>query len=135
MESELSQSSAVRSYRIRLRKLDSQSVIMGGFLPSHSTLQTLADEMAKLGHAEAGSFSIVLPKIQNRPSVIYGPDAFCATSLECCGLFENHVTLTLQRFVRRPSTQSWSPPAPLLRGVAPRGRIDSQKVRSASLLV
>ena len=123
-----SYSIATKSYRVRLRKLDSQSVIMGGLLPVNSTLQTIADEIVILGHADAGTFSIVFPKLQNHPSIIFEPNMF-DTSLESCGVFESHMTLTLQRFVQPPPPKRWSPPPPLVRGTAPRGRIDAQKVR------
>ena len=123
-----SYSIATKSYRVRLRKLDSQSVIMGVFLPVNSTLHTIADEIVKLGHADAGTFSIVFPMLQNHPSTIFDPNMF-DTSLESCGVFESHMTLTLQRFVQPPPPKRWSPPPPLVRGTAPRGRIDAQKVR------
>lgn len=120
-------SNATNSYRIRLRKLDNQSVLMGGLLPADSTLRTLAQEIVKAGHAESGKFSFVIPQIQKRPSAVYDPAAF-DTSLECCGVFGNHMTITLQKFLP-PAPSNWSPPPPLVRGICPRGRIDAQKVR------
>lgn len=118
-------SNASNSYRIRLRKLDNQTVLMGGLLPADSTLRTLAQEIVKAGHAESGKFSFVIPQIQNRPSAVYDPAAF-DTSLECCGVFGNHMTITLQKFLP-PAPSNWSPPPPLVRGICPRGRIDAQK--------
>ena len=153
-----------RSYRIRVRKLDNQSVVMGGWLPCDSTLHTLASEIVRLGHAGAGSFSILLPQHQLRPPATHNPDAFDA-SLESCGIFGAHMTITLQRFLggggaaemkRNAAAESkaastlpatsvaecggasareWSPPPSPSKGIAPRGRINSQKVRRQLLPV
>jgi hypothetical protein len=125
MEAGSGHSNETRSYRIRLRKLDGQSVIMGGDLPADSTLQTLAQEIVKARHAEAGKFSIVFPQLHDRVGATYDPSSFDA-SLQSCGLFGNHITLSLQKFA---PPQNWSPPPPLVRGTCPRGRIDSKKVR------
>ena len=129
MESSCSQSVATKSYRIRLRTLDGRSVIMGGFFPADSTMQLLADEIANLGHSDAGTFSIAFPQLANRPPAIYHPAAF-NTILESCGLFSGNLTLTL---ARPPAAPNWSPPPPLVRGVCPRGRIDAHKVRLPAL--
>ncbi len=130
MEAGSGHSSETRSYRIRLRKLDGQSVIMGGELPADSPLHTLAEEIVKAGHADAGKFSIVFPQLQSRLGAIYDPSSFDA-SLESCGVFETHMTLSLQKFAPA-AAKNWSPPPPLVRGTCPRGRIDSKKVRRSS---
>jgi len=128
-----------QSYRIRVRKLDNQSVVMGGWLPPNSSLQTLANEIVRLGHAGEGTFSILLPQHQARPPANYNPDAF-DTSLESCGVFGAHMTITLQSFMpsgthpaRSAPAKEWSPPPPPQRGIAPRGRINSQKVKRSFL--
>lgn len=94
-------------YRIRLRTLDNRSVLMGGFLPPASTLQMLANEIVRLGHAEAGTFSIVFPSLATRPPATYDPTAF-GKSLESCGLFAGHLTLALEKFVHLPVAVSTS---------------------------
>lgn len=101
MTSHSGHSGATVPYRIRLRTLDNKSVLLGGFLPPDSTLRTLADEIVRLGHAEAGSFSIVFPPLSNRPPATYVPDAF-DKSLETCGLFVGHLTIALENFARPP---------------------------------
>ncbi len=87
----------MKSYRIRVRKVDGQSVSMSGSLPSHSTLHTLADEIVKLGHASADSFSLVLPALQGRPAAVFEPKDFTAP-LESCGFFSGSMSISLQRF-------------------------------------
>jgi hypothetical protein len=96
-------------YRIRLRTLDNKSVLMGGFLPPDSTLQTLANEISTLGHAEAGTFSIAFPVLANHPPATYNPADF-GKSLESCGLFLGHLTLALQHIACPP----FAAPAPEL---------------------
>jgi hypothetical protein len=73
---------------------------MDGRLPSDSTLQALVDDIVKLGHANAGAFSLVLLlPVGARPAAVFEPQDFAA-SLESCGFFSTHMVFTLQRLVR-----------------------------------
>jgi len=90
-------SAELKTYKIRVRKSDNQNVVMSGSLPADSTLQTLADEIVKLGHATADTFSILLPPYQRRPPTVYEPKDF-TTSLESCGVFGAQMGVTLQKF-------------------------------------
>lgn len=106
----------MKSYRIRVRKLDGQSVSMNGSMPSHSTIHTLADEIVKLGHASAGTFSLVLPAVQGRPAAVFEPKDFTAP-LESCGFFTGSMSISLQKFgnVEPPSAPKQlgaTPPLP-----------------------
>jgi hypothetical protein len=92
----------MKSYRIRLRKMDNQSLVMSGSLPATATLQHLADEIVKLGHASAGSFSFVLPPLQGRAPTVYEPTQF-STSMQCCDMFDKPMSVSLQKFGQRQS--------------------------------
>ena len=87
----------LKSYKIRVRNFENQNMVMSGSLPADSTLQTLADEIVKLGHAAADAFSILLPPYQGRPPTVYEPKDF-STSLESCGVFGAQMGVTLQKF-------------------------------------
>jgi hypothetical protein len=86
----------LKSYKIRIRKFD-QSVVMSGSLPADATLQSLADEIARLGHASAGAFSMLLPPYQDHPPTVHEPKNFCAASLESCGVFGSQMVVALQK--------------------------------------
>jgi hypothetical protein len=87
----------LKSYKIRLRKLDNQSVVINGTLPATASLQNLADEIVKLGHASADSFSFVLPPLQGRAPTVYDPKDFAA-SLRTLDVFDKPISVSLQKF-------------------------------------
>lgn len=90
-------SAEMKNYTIRLRKVDQQSVDLSGCLPADCTLQTFADEITKLGHAIAGSFSVVFPPAQGRAATVYEPKDF-TTSLATTGIFDKRIAVSLQKF-------------------------------------
>lgn len=87
----------MKSYKIRLRKIDNQSLVINGTLPANATLQNLADEIVKLGHASADSFSVVLPPLQGRAPTVYEPKDFTA-SLQSLDMFDKPISVSLQKF-------------------------------------
>jgi hypothetical protein len=134
-------SAEMKNYTIRLRKVDQQSVDISGSLPADCTLQTFADEISKLGHAIAGSFSVMFPPAQGRAATVYEPKDF-TTSLATTGIFDKRIVVSLQKFGQAepaaPAAKKLgaTPPLPHKVPVPPnfQRHIDSSAIRRAAEL-
>ena len=89
--------SEMKDFRMRIRKIDNQNVVVSGKLPADGTLQSLADEIVKLGHSSAEPFSLLLPPFAGRPPTVYEPKDF-TMSLESCGIFASSMSVSIQKF-------------------------------------
>jgi hypothetical protein len=91
--SSASEAPELKSYSVRVQKLDGQNVTMSGSLPGHARLQDLADAIVQFGHAEALSFRILFPG--QRPPRAYAPHEF-EEPLGSCGVFQGRVLMRLE---------------------------------------
>jgi hypothetical protein len=107
--SSASEDPELKSYSIRVQKLDGQNVEMSGSLPGDARLQDLADAIVQFGHAEALSFRILLPG--QRPPRAFAPNEF-EEPLGSCGLFQGRVVVKLEALRESERSQSPSPQHP-----------------------
>jgi hypothetical protein len=107
--SSASEAPELKSYSVRVQKLDGQNVTMSGSLPGHARLQDLADAIVQFGHAEALSFRILFPG--QRPPRAYAPHEF-EEPLGSCGVFQGRVLMRLEALPESSRSPSLLPQHP-----------------------
>jgi hypothetical protein len=97
MSDDSSCGSQTRNYSIRLRKIDGESIQMNGTLPCDAIVHDLANDIVRQGHAQAGSFKIVL---QGLPSPLPRSMTFELRNfqqrLDGLGLFTTRMNVILE---------------------------------------
>jgi hypothetical protein len=92
-----SQASETRNYSIRLRKIGGENIQINGTLPCDAIVHDLANDIVRRGHAQAGTFRIVLHGLQPPLplSMTFDLGDF-HQRLDECGLFTNRMTVILE---------------------------------------